>query len=653
MWAVHSKLRHGRIDYTLLTGRRAAANGSETAAIGAITSAVEETRSTVMPLLHDDLVVIAGVPFDDIGGGQRGAQLARVALQTGRKVTYVHVYQKFDFERGVPVRSQVKRDRLRHEFIDDVTPADVLAGVSADATILIEHPHPKALPFMKLAKARGLRVVFDLIDDWETSLGGDWFKRDVFERFVEECDIPVGSAHVLVDKLREMGRTDAVYAPNAANEYIFDKYKNYNRPHDLPKNRRCALYFGSLYGEWFAWDHIEAAARRNPDTDFVLIGDLAKKPILPDNVHFLGAKEIDELPAYLNFCDIALLPFVPGKISDAVSPIKVFEYLFLNKPVVATQLPEIADYPNVFIASSRDEFAALCGQAGENTITTLENDRFIMRNSWLTRLDTICGNRPSAKKVSVIILIHNNESIIERCLESFVLHAADFITEIIVVDNASSDGGPEIVRTKFPSVKLLSNPQNGCSSGRNLGASAASGDILAFFDSDQWLTSSAPFAEAISILEKDASVGAVSWGAGWFEDPETSLGGPIVDYIPDRAMTDGSGSYISYRTDIAYLATSGMFIPKMVFSKTGGFDTYYDPTCFEDTDMAFQVKDLGLRIAYRDLSGVRHQPHQTTGASISNKSYMQLFERNAAYFRSKWKNRPEFFTRLEDTQRLK
>ncbi|MFT2612714.1 glycosyltransferase family 1 protein, partial [Escherichia coli] len=58
--------------------------------------------------------------------------------------------------------------------------------------------------------------------------------------------------------------------------------------------------------------------------------------------------------AYSDFC---LLPFSPGKISDAVSPIKVFEYLFAGKPVVSTDLPEINGYPGLRIEKNPEDFA--------------------------------------------------------------------------------------------------------------------------------------------------------------------------------------------------------------------------------------------------------------------------------------------------------
>lgn len=607
------------------------------------------THSTPRPFREDDLVVIAGVPFDDVGGGQRSAQLARCALHTGRRVRYLFVFPKVAFSRPTSAPPEVVHEGLVHHHIDSISPAELLEGLSSRATMLIELPHPKILPFLRLAKVRGVKTVFELIDDWDSTLGGDWYDPEVCRRFVADADVVSGSAEVLVRKLRDLGRADARYVPNGASEYVFDAYKTYARPRDLPRGKRpIGLYFGSLYGDWFAWDYLRAAAEANKDTRFVLIGDNPGKERTPSNVRYLGPRRIDQLPAYLSHADFALLPFVPGKLTEAVSPIKVFEYLFLGKPVVATRLPEIVSYPGVHIADSPQQFAELCRNPGRPSKAHI--DTFISTNSWCGRLDHILRDgHVSAldKSVSAIILIHNNMTTIERCLRTLIAHGDRYLREIIVVDNASVDGGAEFVEKCFPSVRVVRNPVNGCSSGRNIGATQARGRILAFFDSDQWFTSSSCFAEALAVLDRQADIGAVGWAAGWFDTSRPEVAGVFVDYCPDRAMTRHA-MWRGYRTDIGYLGTGGLFIPRSVFEATGGFDVTYDPTCFEDTDLSFQVKKLGFQLAYRDLVGIRHEPHQTTSASSRNTGYKKLFLRNARYFKRKWERHPQFFVAYPD-----
>ncbi|KJZ85193.1 hypothetical protein ClosIBUN22A_CONTIG8g00212 [Clostridium sp. IBUN22A] len=73
---------------------------------------------------------------------------------------------------------------------------------------------------------------------------------------------------------------------------------------------------------------------------------------------------------------------------------------------------------------------------------------------------------------------------------------------------------------------------------------------------------------------------------------------------------------------------------KKIFNLIDGFDEYYDPTCFEDTDLAFQIKDLGLKIAYTPYLSLMHLPHQTTKSGSNGHS--KLMDKNGGYFKEKW-----------------
>ncbi len=60
---------------------------------------------------------------------------------------------------------------------------------------------------------------------------------------------------------------------------------------------------------------------------------------------------------YMAWYDAAMLPFVVSSLTDAISPVKLFEYLAAGKPVVATPLAEVSRYPVVLIAQGAEAFA--------------------------------------------------------------------------------------------------------------------------------------------------------------------------------------------------------------------------------------------------------------------------------------------------------
>jgi len=82
----------------------------------------------------------------------------------------------------------------------------------------------------------------------------------------------------------------------------------------------------------------------------------------------------------------------------------------------------------------------------------------------------------STVDVSVIIVTHNSRSVLEPCLESLKRQSIFERSEVIVVDNASSDGTPEYIRDRYPWIELFGNTYNaGFSVGVNLGMQKASG----------------------------------------------------------------------------------------------------------------------------------------------------------------------------------
>jgi GT2 family glycosyltransferase len=592
------------------------------------------------------LVIFTGEMYEAIGCNQRASQLTRAAIRTGIQVLYIHAVPKREVNTPYRKVSKVKQPNLIHNNIKELTLQEFLKFADKNTSVIFELPHPLFVDYLEISQVRGIRTVFELVNNWSTGRAGNWFREDIFQQFITGVDLVIGTSKELTDKLVTMGRRDAVYLPNAANEYIFEQCQQYKKPVDLPPGR-VALTIGSLCSEWFAWEYIKEAASINSDINYCF---LSHKPtaitgIFQQNIYFLGEKQHEEIPSYLSAAEFCLLPLITDNEPD-VSPINIFEYIFMAKPVVSTELQEVKDLPLVFTASNENEFADLCRKMKDINIKieTEQNkiDQFISKNSWFSRLQMIIDLK-GQQNVSVVILIHNNRDIIGRCLQSLIGNCSSYLSDIVVVDNASDDGGGDYVLEKFPMAKLVRNPVNGCSSGRNLGAKNSSGKYVAFFDSDQWFTSGFCFAEALCILRQHVDVGAVGWAGGWFNMDDENIAGPVVDYFPNRARN--VETFIKgFRTDVPYLSTAGLFVPRTIFEATGGFDPVYDPTCFEDTDFSFAIRRLGFEIAYRDLTGIRHEAHQTTKSSEKSPEYRELFSRNSKYFLNKWKDYRDYFS---------
>ncbi len=80
----------------------------------------------------------------------------------------------------------------------------------------------------------------------------------------------------------------------------------------------------------------------------------------PDNIHWLGQRAYDDLPAYLKAFDVCLMPFALNEATQYINPTKTLEYMAAGKPIVSTAVPDVMHNftPIVEVAHSAGEFIA-------------------------------------------------------------------------------------------------------------------------------------------------------------------------------------------------------------------------------------------------------------------------------------------------------
>jgi len=153
---------------------------------------------------------------------------------------------------------------------------------------------------------------------------------------------------------------------------------------DLPKPR---LGFYGVIDERFDTELLDKVAAMRPQWSFVMVGPVVKISAedLPKraNIHYVGSKTYDQLPAYLSGWDVALMPFAMNESTQFISPTKTPEYLAGGKPVVSTPIKDVVRHyghlQGVKIASTAEEFVAACEEALE-----LSRNR---ESGWLAEAD--------------------------------------------------------------------------------------------------------------------------------------------------------------------------------------------------------------------------------------------------------------------------
>ena len=164
------------------------------------------------------------------------------------------------------------------------------------------------------------------------------------------------------------------------------------------------MYYGA-FGIWFVYVFIMVIAEYNKYS-IVLFGikyDESYDEALSNeekNIYFMGPRDYKVLKNYARYADILTIPFKINDITKSTSPVKIFEYMALHKPIVTTDLNECHKYKSVLIAKNHQEFITNLDSAMK-----LRNDK-----KYIQLLDKEAKENDWSKKALAIInLIKKDE----------------------------------------------------------------------------------------------------------------------------------------------------------------------------------------------------------------------------------------------------
>jgi glycosyltransferase involved in cell wall biosynthesis len=225
-------------------------------------------------------------------------------------------------------------------------------------------------------RLRASRIAYELIDHLDIFTN---YTQPVLRwrhaQLLKRASVVIGTSDDLVCELAQQ-RSDAVLCPNGVDTEHFARFSSSTSDFVIPADMQAIVseskpiigYYGAL-AEWFDYELVKHAARALPDYWFVLIGpdydfSIERSGItdLP-NISWLGPKAYAELPSYLHMFDVATIPFKTSEALQAVSPIKLFEYMAGQRPIVTTDLLECRKYSVVAIARTPDEWVAKLQEA--------------------------------------------------------------------------------------------------------------------------------------------------------------------------------------------------------------------------------------------------------------------------------------------------
>ncbi len=240
-------------------------------------------------------------------------------------------------------------------------------------------------------------------------------------------------------------------------------------------------------------------------------------------------------------------------------------------------------------------------------------------------------------KLAIVILNWNGIQLLKEYLPKVISYSAD--AEIIVADNASTDGSVDFILAEYPNVRVILNTANeGFAKGYNLALKEVDADIFCLLNSDiavteGWLPPILQFfedhAEAAivqpKILDlKDPDNFEYAGAGGGFLD---ALGYPFCRGRIFQSIETDKGQYDDTR-EIFWATGACMFIRKEVFNSLGGFDEDYFAHQ-EEIDLCWRARNSGYQVFYVGSSHVLHLGGSTLSNMDPRKTYLNF--RNSLY----------------------
>lgn len=245
------------------------------------------------------------------------------------------------------------------------------------------------------------------------------------------------------------------------------------------------------------------------------------------------------------------------------------------------------------------------------------------------------GNDEAAglPRATVIVLNHNGVRYLQECFCSLeALNYPKDKLELMLVDNASTDGSVEYVRINFPQVRIIRNPQNlGFAKGNNIGAEQAKAKYVAFINNDarvhpDWLI------ELVKSISKEE--GVVCAGGkilSWDGRKIDFIGGALNFYGMGFQPSHGQphSAEDSASKEILFACGGSMLIERDLFLDCGGFDEDYF-AYFEDIDLGWRLWVLGYRVLF-EPTAISYHKGLGTSRYFATEKRSALYERNALY----------------------
>ncbi len=217
------------------------------------------------------------------------------------------------------------------------------------------------------------------------------------KEMIRRVDFVLATSQSLLEWAREFRNDGIYYLPNGVGDLFFEPAPE--RPEDFPGDGSpVAVYLGTLDTR-FDLETFAHGVLTMKNLHFLLIGPLTDKSLErglknlleEKNITWIGPRDHALAPAYLQHADLGLIPFKKNELTEAVNPIKYYEYLACGLPVAAPPMRELTNMKGpLYIYRGREDYTAALKKALSADPKERQAARdFALRHSWRSRYGQI------------------------------------------------------------------------------------------------------------------------------------------------------------------------------------------------------------------------------------------------------------------------
>jgi hypothetical protein len=224
-----------------------------------------------------------------------------------------------------------------------------------------------------------------------------WLDRE--NECVQHYDMAMATSKQLCRNISERNNKSVNYFPNGGDIQLFKKAieEELPKPAELKSIDTTIIGYTGAVCQRIDYELLVKIARANPDKTIVMVGPRLDNQFTTinldkiQNIVFTGSKKIEELPAYLQYFDCAIIPFVKNNLTGGIYPLKINEYLGAGRAVVTTNFSEdIAGFKNdMYLANNDEEFLQMINEAVNDKSPEMMQQRLraAEANAWERRVE--------------------------------------------------------------------------------------------------------------------------------------------------------------------------------------------------------------------------------------------------------------------------